>query len=348
MLVLGIESSCDETSASVVTSDKKILSNIVSSQLKTHQAFGGVVPEVGARAHLDIIDEIISSAMKEAKVTFQDLSGVAVTCGPGLIGGVMVGVMAAKAIAVSHSIPFLAVNHLAGHALTARMTDDVQFPFLLLLVSGGHTQLLLAHSPVKFELLGSTLDDAVGEAFDKTGRLMGLPYPSGPLIESFAKNGNPKAFELPRPLMHKPNISEEYRCTFSLSGLKTAARQIIEQQTQPFSDAFISDFSASFQHAIADILANRTKNAINYCVIKNIPITSCVVAGGVAANVYLRQRLEEAINVFKIPVVAPPVSLCTDNAAMIAWAGIEKLKLGNTDPLSFKCRPRWPLTAIEK
>lgn len=336
-LILGIETSCDETAVALVSSDRKILSHHILSQ-KEHIAFGGVVPEVAARAHLNHIDTMIEAAMGEAHLSFKDLSAIAVTAGPGLIGGVLVGVMTAKAIATVHNIPLIGVNHLEGHALTVRLTHDVPFPYLLLLVSGGHCQLLVVEGVGKYKRLGTTIDDAVGEAFDKTAKLLGLGYPGGPALEKKAAAcTNPaaarKKFVFPKPLVGKPG------CDFSFSGLKTAARRMIENLT---SDD-VSDFCFSFQETIGAILMDRTKNAlIEY--LRHSPASPClVVAGGVAANKTIRTQLEMLAADHGASFVAPPLNLCTDNAAMIAWAGMERLQLGMTDSINFPVHARWPL-----
>jgi len=343
MKVLGIETSCDETAAAVVTGARTILSNEVHSQLDDHRPYGGVVPEVAARAHLEAIQPIVRSAMEKAALEYSDLDAVAATAGPGLIGGVLVGVMTAKAIASVHKIPFIAVNHLEGHALTVRLTGDEQgkpiaFPYLLLLVSGGHCQLLIVEGPGQYKRLGTTIDDALGEAFDKSAKMMGLGYPGGPTVERFALNGNPDRFDLPRPLRKRPG------CDFSFSGLKTKVRQTIESLPPgPVSEQDKSDLCASFQKAAGDVLADRCANAIDMFLKRHPNGQTLVVAGGVAANLELRQRLSSVAANRGLTLVAPPVHLCTDNAAMIAWAGVERLKLGHSDPLTFRPRPRWPL-----
>jgi N6-L-threonylcarbamoyladenine synthase len=337
MRVLGIETSCDETAVAVVegadsaTPKGRILSNVVYSQLGEHRRFGGVVPEIAARAHLERIDGLVTQAMDEAKLGFEQLDGIAATGGPGLIGGVMVGMMTAKALAFAHDKPLAAVNHLEGHALTVRLTEDVAFPYLLLLVSGGHCQLLVVRGPGDYTRLGTTIDDAVGECFDKTAKLLGLGFPGGPAIERTAQSGNPDRFALPRPMWKKPG------CDFSFSGLKTAVRQTIEKLPKDDAHA-VADLCASFQRTVGDVLADRCANAL-----AQSGLATLVVAGGVAANVYLRTRLEDVAASHGARLVAPPVKLCTDNGAMIAWAGIERLRLGRADGLDFAPRPRWPL-----
>jgi N6-L-threonylcarbamoyladenine synthase len=337
MRVLGIETSCDETAVAVVEAGPedrpvgRILANVVYSQLTEHRRFGGVVPEIAARAHLERIDGLVEQALAEAKLGLGDLDGIAATGGPGLIGGVMVGVMTAKAIAFAHDKPFLAINHLEGHALSARLTEEVEFPYLLLLVSGGHCQLLTVRGPNSqggdFTRLGTTIDDAVGECFDKTAKLLGLGCPGGPAVERAAKGGDTQRFKLPRPMWRKPG------CDFSFSGLKTAVRQAVEKLPKDDPQA-IADLCASFQRTVGDVLVDRCSNALALA-----PSDTLVVAGGVAANTYLRGRLEG----LGVRLVAPPIKLCTDNGAMIAWAGIERLRRGLTDALDFAPRPRWPL-----
>jgi len=334
MIVLGIESSCDETAAAVVREDRAILSNIVFSQIEEHRPYGGVVPEIAARSHLVHIDGIVRRAMTESGVDFADLDGVAATGGPGLIGGVLIGVMTAKAIALVHDLPLLAVNHLEAHALTARLTDNPAFPYLLLLVSGGHCQLLAVKGPGDYCLYGATLDDAVGEAFDKTAKLLGLPYPGGPAIEAAARRGRADRFAFPRPMRGREG------CEFSFSGLKTAVARTIHALPDPTADA--DDVAASFQAAVADILADRTGNAI-VRFRRDHGDGNLGVAGGVAANATLRARLAALAEAENFTFIAPPPALCTDNAAMVAWAGIERLRLGLIDDLTFAPRPRWPL-----
>src|SRR3954471_9192389 len=335
MRVLGIETSCDETAVAVVEAGAddqpvgRILANLVYSQLTEHRRFGGVVPEIAARAHLERLDGLVTDALATAGLEMAELDGIAATGGPGLIGGVMVGVMTAKAIAFAHDKPFLAINHLEGHALSVRLTEQVEFPYLLLLVSGGHCQLLTVRGPGDFTRLGTTIDDAVGECFDKTAKLLGLGFPGGPAVERAAKGGDVNRFKLPRPMWRKPG------CDFSFSGLKTAVRQVAESLPKDDPQA-IADLCASFQRTVGDVLADRCGNAL-----AQTPSDTLVVAGGVAANTYLRGRLEG----LGVRLVAPPIKLCTDNGAMIAWAGVERLRRGMNDPLDFAPRPRWPLDA---
>ncbi len=345
MIVLGIETSCDETAAAVVTADREILANEVFSQIEDHRPFGGVVPEVAARAHLELIDGVIDSAMKKSGVGLDDLDGVAATGGPGLIGGVLVGVMTAKAIAAVKKKPFIAVNHLEGHALTARLTDNLDFPYLLLLVSGGHCQLLIVEGVGQYKRLGTTMDDALGEAFDKTAKMLGLGFPGGPAVEKAAEKGDGTRFPLPRPLKGREGAD------FSFSGLKTKVRQTIEGLPEgPLQDQDVADLCASFQAAAEDTLADRVTNAMTafreLYPETSLPVSddpAFVAAGGVAANRGIRNRLQSLSGEKVFQFVAPPPNLCTDNAAMIAWAGIERLRLGDTDGMDFQARPRWPL-----
>jgi len=356
MIVLGIETSCDETAVALVDDRRRILADLVLSQLAEHRPYGGVVPEIAARSHLEHLDGLIRRAMDEAGLGFDDIDGVAATGGPGLIGGVMVGVTTAKAIAAVRGLPFVAVNHLEGHALTVRLTDDLPFPYLLLLVSGGHCQLLMAEEVGRYRRLGTTVDDAAGEAFDKAAKLLGLGYPGGPAVEEAAARAadaeteggrtgeGDDRFDLPRPMVGRPG------CDFSFSGLKTALRQRVaamaaESPTGALAPRDRDALAAAFQTAVADCLADRTARAIR--LVRNreagAPPTALVVAGGVAANRHLRARLERVAAEAELRLVAPPLRLCTDNAAMIAWAGIERLRRGQTDGLDFAPRPRWPL-----
>jgi len=341
MIVLGIETSCDETAAAIVAATPqgpKILSNQLRTQFSEHAPFGGVVPEIAARAHLDHLDNVIDRALAEARVTLTEIDGVAAAAGPGLIGGLIVGTMMAKGIAWGAGKPFIAVNHLEGHALTSRLTNRVDFPFLLLLVSGGHCQLLVCAGVGRYTRLGTTLDDSAGEAFDKTAKLIGLGYPGGPAIERAANEGDAHRFVLPRPLKGRPG------CDFSFSGLKTAVRQLIaDRGGLKFRDT--ADLAASVQFAICDALIDRTANAVHWYRQRHPEGTTLVAAGGVAANDHLRGRLVALAEGAGLRFVAPPPALCTDNAAMIAWAGIERLRLGLVNDLDAAPHPRWPLDA---
>ena len=344
MKVLGIETSCDETAAAVISDDRVIMSNLVLSQLDEHRAFGGVVPEVAARAHLDHLDTLIKGALSDAGIGFDELDGVAATCGPGLIGGVMVGMMAGKAIAAAHKLPFIAVNHLEAHALTPRLTDDLTFPYLLLLVSGGHSQILVAEDVGIYHLWGGTMDDALGECFDKSAKLMGLPYPGGPNLEKAAQGCTDPVralsrFDLPRPLKGRPELA------FSFSGLKTAVRAHVDKLPPgALKREDVADLSYSFQEAICDVLQDRLQRALTqFKATYKVENPALVLAGGVAANLRIRAALTAQAAREGFRFVAPPVKLCSDNAAMIAWAGIEHLRLGHTHPLNTAARPRWPL-----
>ncbi|MBI2978283.1 MAG: tRNA (adenosine(37)-N6)-threonylcarbamoyltransferase complex transferase subunit TsaD [Rhodospirillales bacterium] len=341
MRVLGIETSCDETAAAVVDGERRILADEVLSQQDDHRPFGGIVPEVAARAHLEHIDGLIERAVEKAGITFADLDAVAATAGPGLIGGVLVGAMTAKALSAVLKKPFIAVNHLEGHALTARLIGNLDFPYLLLLVSGGHCQLLVVEGVGRYRRLGTTIDDALGEAFDKTAIMLGLGYPGGPAVETWAAKGEPKRFPLPRPLKGRPG------CDFSFSGLKTKVRQTVEALPQDengkLADNDTADICAAFQAAVEDVLADRTANAIAAFRARHPGPAALVVAGGVAANAAIRKRLAALASEQGFRFIAPPPRLCTDNGAMIAWAGIERLRAGLTDGLDFAARPRWPL-----
>ena len=339
MIVLGIETSCDETAAAIVAATPqgpRILSNQLRAQFAEHAPFGGVVPEIAARVHLDHLDTVIDRALAEANVTLAEIDGVAAAAGPGLIGGLIVGTMMAKGIAWGAGKPFIAVNHLEGHALTCRLTNDVDFPYLLLLVSGGHCQLLVCAGVGRYTRLGTTLDDSAGEAFDKVAKLIGLGYPGGPAIERAASEGSACRFVLPRPLKGRPG------CDFSFSGLKTAVRKLMADGGDlDLGDT--ADLAASVQLAICDALIDRTANAVDWFSRHHPEGTGLVAAGGVASNGQLRQRLAVLAEGAGLRFVAPPPALCTDNGAMIAWAGIERLRVGLVDGLDAAPRPRWPL-----
>ena len=343
MIVLGIESSCDETAAAVVNDKREILGESVLSQ-EEHKKYGGVVPEIAARAHLEHIDEIIELALKKSGVKLQDVDAIAASSGPGLIGGVVIGVMAAKALALALNKPFVAVNHLEGHALTARLTAGVEYPYLLLLVSGGHCQILIVKNVGDYQRLGTTIDDAAGEAFDKVAKMLGLGYPGGPMIEKLAAQGNENRFSLPRPLQNSGD------CNLSFSGLKTAVRKIIESYAPdgmvehailPKQD--VADVCACFQKAATECLLMKLEKAIKIFKQEYPEAEDLVVAGGVAANTYLRESMERLAKRYKMTFAAPPVRFCTDNGVMIAWAGLERFKNGYVNELDFKPRPRWPL-----
>lgn len=346
--ILGIETSCDETAASVVMRDEegrgRILGDVVLSQLEEHSAYGGVIPEIAARAHVEALDTLIVEALLRAGVKLEDIDAIAATSGPGLIGGLIVGLMTGKAIARATGKPLYAVNHLEGHALTARLTDELQFPYLMLLVSGGHTQLILVKGVGEYERWGTTIDDALGEAFDKTAKLLGLPYPGGPAVERAARTGNPERFDFPRPLVG------DARLDFSFSGLKTAVRQAAKS-LEPVTEADIADICASFQRAISRTLRDRVGRSLKRFKAESASVAqpALVVAGGVAANQALRQTLQSLCDEHGFRFVAPPLSLCTDNAAMIAWAGAERLAAGlPADGLDVAPRSRWPLDAEAK
>jgi len=341
MRVLGIETTCDETAAAVVRlrpdGKGEILSDEIMSQIAAHAAFGGVVPEIAARAHVEIIDTLIARALSKAGLSAKDLDGVAAAAGPGLIGGVIVGLMAGKGVALATGKPFVAINHLEAHALTARLIGSVGFPYLVLLASGGHTQILAVKGVGDYVRLGATMDDAIGEAFDKTAKLIGLPFPGGPAVEAAAKRGDPERFALPRPLVGRPNAD------FSLSGLKTAIRQAAES-VAPLRPRDVDDLCASFQAAIVDVVEDRMRMGLKLFRERlGVAPRAVVAAGGVAANTALRHALERLCGEVGLPMVAPPQKLCTDNGAMIAWAGIERLRLGLRDGLDAPPRPRWPL-----
>jgi N6-L-threonylcarbamoyladenine synthase len=339
MRVLGIETTCDETAASVVErlpdGSGRILSNTILSQARRHAVYGGVVPEIASRAHVDALDTIIAQALQGAGVSIGQLDGIAAAAGPGLIGGVIVGLTTAKALAFASGRPFIAVNHLEAHALTARLTDKVDFPYLLLLASGGHTQLLAVEGIGKYVRLGTTIDDAIGEAFDKVAKLFGLGYPGGPAVERAAMSGDPQRFQLPRPMIGRAEPN------FSLAGLKTAVR-IEAERIAPLRSRDIEDLCAGFQAAVVDMVVDRTRVALRIFEDKWGDPTAFVIAGGVAANSALREGVRRVTD-GRARLIAPPLDLCGDNGAMIAWAGAERLVLGMRDTLAFAPRARWPL-----
>jgi N6-L-threonylcarbamoyladenine synthase len=341
-LILGIETSCDETAAAVVRRDEAgrghILSNVVLSQLAEHAPYGGVVPEIAARAHVEHLDRLVAQAMAEAGLDAANLDGVAATAGPGLLGGVIVGLTMAKAIALGAGKPLLAVNHLEGHALTARLLEPVDFPYLLLLISGGHTQFQIVEGVGRYHRLGTTIDDALGEAFDKVAKLLGLGYPGGPAVEAQARRGDANRFDFPRPLKGRKD------CDFSFSGLKTAVREVVHG-LGTLSDQDVADVAASFEAAVAETMADRLRMAVHLfrAAHPQAEQPALIVAGGVAANQRLKAVFGEAAERHGLRLIVPPARLCTDNAAMIAWAGAERLALGLVDDLGVAARARWPL-----
>ena len=342
MFILGIETSCDETAAAVIRRDAagrgRILSNVVLSQLKEHAPYGGVVPEIAARAHIEHLDRLVDQAMTEAGLGYAELDGVAATAGPGLLGGLIVGLTMAKAIALAHGKPLMAVNHLEGHALTARLLGEVEFPYLLLLISGGHTQFQIVEGVGRYHRLGTTIDDALGEAFDKVAKLVGLGYPGGPQVEAEARRGDPQRFPFPRPLKGRKD------CNFSFSGLKTAVREAVADLGALTAED-VADVCASFEAAVADTMDDRVRMAVSLFreAYPAVDHPALIVAGGVAANARLKAVFESAAERHGLRLIVPPAKLCTDNAAMIAWAGAERLALGLTDDLDVAARARWPL-----
>ncbi|MGV6810782.1 MAG: tRNA (adenosine(37)-N6)-threonylcarbamoyltransferase complex transferase subunit TsaD [Brevirhabdus sp.] len=341
---LGLESSCDDTAAAVVRRGDDgratVLSSVVYGQTDLHAPYGGVVPEIAARAHAEKADLAVEQALSEAGLSLGEMDAIAVTSGPGLIGGVLSGVMCARGLAAGSGKPLVGVNHLAGHALTPRLTDGLAFPYLMLLVSGGHCQFLLVRGVGDYTRLGGTIDDAPGEAFDKTARLLGLPQPGGPSVEQAARAGDPKAYAFPRPLLDRPG------CDMSFSGLKTAllrARDGVVAKHGGLPETLRADLCASFQAAVGDVLAKKTRRALHASAEALGTAPPLAVAGGVAANQTLRKGLEGIAAEFFVPFVAPPLKYCTDNAAMIAWAGIEVSQAGLVDPADLVARPRWPL-----
>lgn len=341
---LGIESSCDDTAAAVVRHEPgtraRILASVVYGQTALHARFGGVVPEIAARAHVEKLDHVVEAALADAGLALTDLDAIAVTAGPGLIGGVLSSVMLAKGLAVATGLPLVGVNHLAGHALTPRLTDDVAFPYLMLLVSGGHCQFLLVRGPEDYTRIGGTLDDAPGEAFDKVARLLALSQPGGPAIEAEAATGDPGRFALPRPLLDRPG------CDLSFSGLKTAVlrtRDSLVAAHGGLRRCDRADLCASFQAAVTDVLAEKSRRALRAYAAAAPTTKLFAVAGGVAANRHLRAALEAVAGDAGARFLAPPLALCTDNGAIIAWAGMERFRLGARDGMDLSARPRWPL-----
>ncbi len=344
LTVLGLESSCDDTGAAVIRhadgAAAEILSNVVAGQGDLHAAFGGVVPEIAARAHTEKLDLCVEQALDAAGVTLDTVDLIAVTAGPGLIGGVLAGVMCAKGLSAGTGLPLVGVNHLAGHALTPRLTDGLAFPYLMLLVSGGHCQFLLVRGPEDYSRLGGTIDDAPGEAFDKTAKLLGLPQPGGPSVEAEAKKGAPRRFAFPRPLLDRPG------CDMSFSGLKTAllrARDALVAEKGGLTEQDRADLCAGFQAAVADVLAEKTRRALAVYLNEAPAVPMLAVAGGVAANGTIRTALQSVAETAGARFTAPPLALCTDNAAMIAWAGLELFRAGRVDDMTLSARPRWPL-----
>lgn len=343
LTLLGIESSCDDTAAAVVRQgdgSAQILSSVVVGQNALHQPFGGVVPEIAARAHAERLDGCVAQALTDAGLGLSHLDGIAVTAGPGLIGGVISGVMLAKGLCAATGLPLIGVNHLAGHALTPRLTDGAAFPYLMLLVSGGHCQFLVVHGAQEFTRLGGTIDDAPGEAFDKTARLLGLPQPGGPAVQAQAAQGDATRFALPRPLLDRPG------CDMSFSGLKTAilrARDGVVAEKGGLTRQDRADLCASFQAAVVDVLAEKTRRALQAYLANRPAAPLLAVAGGVAANSAIRAALQQVCAQADVAFLAPPLALCTDNAAMIAYAGIERFRLGQQDNMALAARPRWPL-----
>ena len=375
MKILGIETSCDETAVAIVDDKKNILAHALNSQIELHKKFGGVVPELAARGHIEILDELILQALAQANLKFEEIDGFAATSGPGLIGGVIIGLMAAKTLASVFKKPFIAVNHLEAHALTARLCGDLEFPYLLLLISGGHCQILLAKNGGDYQKLGETMDDALGEAFDKVAQMLGLSYPGGPAVEILAKKGNENRFKFSRPLIDGI-LNKEHLCDFSFSGLKTAVRRQIEKligedfshltSPQKISNQDKADICASFQRVVCQIILNRLENVflLNSSSKNQIKspensifsdliettngIKKLVIAGGVAANRYIFSALKTWSQNHNLEVVAPPINLCTDNAAMVAWCGLERLRLGKVNHLNFKPKARWELSDLKE
>lgn len=342
MKILAFETSCDDTSVAVVqdteTCEQRILSLKTQGQIENHQAYKGVVPELAARAHLEHIQAVTETALKDANVSLKDITAIAVTSGPGLIGGIIIGLSFAKSLSLSHNIPLFGINHLEGHALTARLSHNVSYPFLLLLTSGGHCQFIYVKKISDYTLIGQTIDDAAGECFDKVANILDLGFPGGPAVESLAKLGNPKAFTFPKPLCNQENSN------FSFSGLKTAVLREFQKQN-PITETVKADIAASFQHTVAEIFAIKLEKAV--ALVNNESLKNIVIAGGVAANNVVRQAIAEKANCLGLTSYLPPINLCTDNAAMIGWAAIERLRANFAfSPLTISPTPRWPLSSL--
>lgn len=345
--VLGIETSCDETATAIVDVSGRVLADAVLSQIPEHAPFGGIVPEIAARAHLHHLPEQVRQLVARAGLGFQDLGGIAATAGPGLIGGLIVGTQFGKGIALAHQLPFVAVNHLEAHALTARLPglvkDGADFPYLLFLLSGGHSQCIAVIGVGKHVRLGATVDDAAGEAFDKVAKLLGLGWPGGPALEKLALQGDPNRYAFPRPMLKRPG------CDLSFSGLKTAVAQVVARfGSEPVTVRHAADIAAGFQQAVVDVLADRTSHAIAMMRAAYPDAHLLVVAGGVASNAGIRSALSQAAETAGFQMAAPPVPLCSDNAVMVAWAGMERLRLGWTDGLNADARPRWKLEDLRE
>ena len=339
VIVLGIETSCDETAVAIINSNNQVLSNKLYSQIDLHKKFGGVVPEIAARSHVEFLPHLIEEAIDDAKITLENIDAIATTGGPGLIGGVIVGVMYGKTLASCMNKKFIAINHLEGHALVPKMTENIEYPYLLLLVSGGHCQIVMIEELGKYSIIGKTIDDAAGEAFDKVAKLLNLGYPGGPIVEKYAKKGNEKAFEFPKPLLKNGEHN------FSFSGLKTAVRNQINK-LEAISEQHKADICASFQYTVSEIINYKILQALNLFSAKFPDSKNVVISGGVAANLYLRQKLSENIKNLGYKLFYPPIDLCTDNAVMIAYAGMERLKNGYYSNLDFEPKSRWNLDEI--
>ena len=359
MRVLGIESSCDETAVAIVNDNKEILSSIVVSQIDIHKEFGGVIPEIASRNHLDVIEKVIVKVLKNANLNFEDIDAICATCGPGLMGGLIVGAITAQTLASVFNKPFVPVNHLEGHILTSRLTNNLEFPFLIFLISGGHSQILFTTGVGKYEKIGDTIDDSLGECFDKVAQMLGLQYPGGPKIEELAKYGNENKFKFVKPLIDAvgKGRNKENDLNFSFSGLKTAVRREIEKITgedynydlshTKLNEQTIQDICASFQKTIVDILKDRFQNTVKYLKNKGIILNKLIFAGGVSANQYIKNNMIEFCRQYGYEIITPPLKLCTDNGVMVAWAGLEKFRLGlyeKSDTLNI--RSRWELNEM--